>query len=146
MPGAFRKLGKTLLAAPIALCLAPTLVPPFLDRIYYRGPKSDHFDGQRFFNPEGDPRGDPMRFFPGWATGARAPWPDHVPVHQTVPPARVEGEAMRVTWIGHATVLVQTQGLNILTDPMWSQRSSPVSFVGPARVRAPGVAFDRLPK
>jgi L-ascorbate metabolism protein UlaG (beta-lactamase superfamily) len=53
---------------------------------------------------------------------------------------------MRVTWIGHATVLVQTQGLNILTDPIWSERASPFSFAGPKRVRQPGVHFDDLPK
>ena len=53
---------------------------------------------------------------------------------------------MRVTWIGHATVLVQTQGLNILTDPIWSERASPFSFAGPRRVRAPGVRFEDLPR
>jgi L-ascorbate metabolism protein UlaG (beta-lactamase superfamily) len=53
---------------------------------------------------------------------------------------------MLVTWIGHSTVLVQTQGLNILTDPIWSERASPVSFVGPRRVRTPGVRFDDLPR
>jgi L-ascorbate metabolism protein UlaG (beta-lactamase superfamily) len=52
---------------------------------------------------------------------------------------------MVVTWIGHATVLVQTNGLNILTDPIWSDRASPFSFAGPKRVRAPGVTFDNLP-
>ena len=60
--------------------------------------------------------------------------------------ARVDGSEMRVTWIGHATVLVQTQGLNILTDPIWSERASPFSFVGPKRVRAPGVRFEDLPR
>jgi L-ascorbate metabolism protein UlaG (beta-lactamase superfamily) len=69
-----------------------------------------------------------------------------VTVRQRVPPPRVHGEEMLVTWIGHATVLVQTQGLNILTDPIWSERASPFSFIGPKRARAPGVAFDRLPK
>jgi L-ascorbate metabolism protein UlaG (beta-lactamase superfamily) len=58
----------------------------------------------------------------------------------------VEGQEMRVTWIGHATVLVQTKGLNILTDPIWSERASPFSFIGPKRVRAPGVRFEDLPK
>ena len=45
-------LGTALLFLVIALCLAPSVVPPFLDRIYYRGPVSDHFDGERFFNPD----------------------------------------------------------------------------------------------
>src|SRR3546814_13407218 len=50
------------------------------------------------------------------------------------------------TWVGHATVLVQTQGLNILTDPIWSERASPFTFTGPKRVRAAGIRFDDLPK
>lgn len=146
-----KRIGAALLFLVVALCLAPTIVPPFLDRIYYRGPVSDHFDGERFFNPEDRaPRAPERRgrrsFLSRWASGDRARWPDHVPVRQTVPPARVNGNAMRVTWIGHATVLVQTDGLNILTDPIWSERASPFSFIGPKRVRAPGVRFEDLPR
>ena len=62
-----------------------------------------------------------------------------------VVPRRVEGEAMRVTWIGHATLLVQTAGLNILTDPIWSERAGPLGF-GPRRVAEPGVRFEDLPR
>src|SRR3546814_15568207 len=53
---------------------------------------------------------------------------------------------MVATWVGHSTVLVQTAGLNILTDPIWSERASPVSFIGPKRVREPGIRFEDLPK
>ncbi|HEX8573519.1 MAG TPA: MBL fold metallo-hydrolase [Allosphingosinicella sp.] len=147
-----RRLGTALLFLLVGLCFAPSLIPPFLDRIYHRGPPSDHFDGQRFFNPDPGPssaaHGGPARFFNRWLSGddERARWPDRVPVAPTVPPRRVHGERMLVTWIGHATVLVQTQGLNILTDPIWSQRASPFSFAGPKRVRAPGVRFEDLPK
>ncbi len=145
---AAKALGSVLLFAAIALCLAPTLVPPFLDRIYYSGPVSDHFDGAHFFNP-GEPapeRIDPRRFLNRWAQGERAAWPDSVPVQPSRPPARVAGAAMLVTWIGHSTVLVQTRGINILTDPIWSERASPVSFAGPGRVREPGVRFEELPR
>ena len=69
-----------------------------------------------------------------------------MPVRPTVPPRRVDGEEMVVTWIGHATVLVQTAGLNILTDPVWSDRVSPFSFAGPRRHRQPGVRFEDLPR
>jgi L-ascorbate metabolism protein UlaG (beta-lactamase superfamily) len=122
-------------------------VPPFLDRIYYEGPVSDHFDGRHFFNPDepSPQRIDPRRFLNRWANGERAAWPDVVPVHPIVPPPRVEGRDMLVTWIGHSTVLVQTAGLNILTDPIWSERASPFSFLGPRRVRVPGVRFEDLP-
>ncbi|HEV2080330.1 MAG TPA: MBL fold metallo-hydrolase [Allosphingosinicella sp.] len=142
-----RAAGKALLFLAVAICFAPTLVPPFLDRVYYEGPPSGHFDGERFFNPGfAEYRADPKRFINRWAGGERAQWPEGVPVRQTVPPRRVQGDEMLVTWIGHATVLVQTQGLNILTDPIWSERASPFSFAGPKRVRAPGVRFEDLPK
>lgn len=57
------------------------------------------------------------------------------------------GAAMQpaLTWIGHATVLVQADGLNVLTDPMFSQRASPFSFIGPTREQPPGVALAQLP-
>ena len=124
---ALRWLGTLLLFLVVALSFAPTLVPPFLDRVYYSGPVSDHFDGRRFFNPgrREAPRLDPRRFFNRWVSGERAVWPDSAPVRQTVPPPGVTGDEMRVTWIGHATVLVQVEGLNILTDPIWSERASP---------------------
>ena len=142
-------LGRAILFLAIALCFAPTLIPPFLDRIYYEGPVSGHYDGERFFNPGRAPqhRGGRRSFVSRFLTAReRSTWPDRVPVAPTVPPRRVDGDAMRVTWIGHAAVLVQTDGLNILTDPIWSERASPFSFVGPRRVREPGVRFEDLPK
>jgi N-acyl-phosphatidylethanolamine-hydrolysing phospholipase D len=50
-----------------------------------------------------------------------------------------------VTWIGHSTVLVQMDGVTFVTDPIWSERASPLSWAGPARYVAPGVALDALP-
>lgn len=144
-----RSAGTAVLFLAIALCLAPSLVLPFLDRIYYEGPPSDHFDGTRFFNPgvAPPPPRSAARIFGRFAADPdRADWPAQVAVAPTVPPRRVDGEEMRATWIGHATVLVQTRGLNILTDPLWSQRTSPFAFVGPKRVRAPGVRFEDLPR
>lgn len=58
---------------------------------------------------------------------------------------RASPDSLAATWIGHTTVLLQLCGLNILTDPVWSDRASPFSFVGPRRFSAPGVAFDSLP-
>lgn len=138
----------------IAALLAITIVPAFLDHMYYRGPATGHFDGERFENPDGEisfpvPPGERRgnlfwRFMLGRAD--RAPWPEQVGVHRTKPPARVTGDAMRATWVGHATVLIQAGGLNILTDPTWSDYASPFPGVGPRRVAEPGVAFDDLPK
>ncbi len=50
-----------------------------------------------------------------------------------------------VTWVGHATLLVQVDGENILTDPIWSDRASPVGFAGPRRLVPPGIRFEDLP-
>jgi N-acyl-phosphatidylethanolamine-hydrolysing phospholipase D len=51
-----------------------------------------------------------------------------------------------VTWIGHATVLLQLGPFNVLTDPIWSERASPISWIGPRRIMPPGVAFEQLPE
>ena len=113
---------------------------------YYDGPVSDHFDGARFFDPDGVPPKSLVDLLRWWASAERAEWPERIanPAFPP-PPSRVEGAQLRVTFVGHATVLVQAGGLNILTDPVWSQRVSPVSFAGPKRVSDPGIAFDALP-
>jgi N-acyl-phosphatidylethanolamine-hydrolysing phospholipase D len=58
---------------------------------------------------------------------------------------RANGSVPTVTWIGHSTFLVQLGGVNILTDPHWGDRASPVSFAGPRRLVAPGIRFEDLP-
>jgi L-ascorbate metabolism protein UlaG (beta-lactamase superfamily) len=106
--------------------------------------RSDHFDGTRFHNvPPSDDATlwDVLR----WKLGSSAPgWPDAPPVTQAVPAERVH-DAVRVTWVGHATLLVQTAGLNILTDPVWSGYVGPARIAGVERAAPPGVAFDALP-
>jgi L-ascorbate metabolism protein UlaG (beta-lactamase superfamily) len=114
---------------------------------YYSGPPSDHFDGTIFFNPQGRPPAgfaDLMRWQLG---GGRARWPVEwpSPFAQAKPERRVSGQRLVVTMVGHATLLIQAGGVNILTDPVWSERASPLSFAGPRRVNAPGIAFEDLP-
>ena len=112
---------------------------------YYSGLPSDHFDGLRFFNPDGVDTDRSVRDVLRWKLKeTAAPWPRSVPVRQTVPDARIAG--LRATIVGHASVLIQADGLNVLTDPIWSARASPISFFGPRRVWAPGIAFEALPK
>jgi L-ascorbate metabolism protein UlaG (beta-lactamase superfamily) len=54
-------------------------------------------------------------------------------------------DTLRITWINHATTLIQVDGINILTDPIWSQRASPVNWIGPQRQSAPGLSIKNLP-
>lgn len=114
---------------------------------YYSGPVSDHYDGTLFFNPGGEPPSGVSALLRWQFGGGRVPWPAEwaSPFPQTVPERRVEGERLVVTMVGHATLLIQTAGLNILTDPVWSLRASPFTFAGPRRIGPPGVAFEDLP-
>ncbi|MGA7964850.1 MAG: MBL fold metallo-hydrolase [Gammaproteobacteria bacterium] len=111
---------------------------------YYSGQPSDHFDGLRFFNPDHLATDRSFRELLRWKLkGRAAAWPRSVPVEPAVPDAAVAG--LRATVVGHASVLIQSGGLNVLTDPVWSKRASPLPFGGPRRVWAPGVAFEDLP-
>jgi len=146
-----KRAGAGLLWLVVLLCLAIAIIPEFLDARYYRGPVSGHFDGEHFFNPDGaddalsPPGGTGTLLRYVTARDNRPVWPDRVAVTPTKPPARVEGERMLATWVGHATVLVQTNGLNILTDPVWSKSAGPFG-IGPTRVAEPGIRFADLPK
>lgn len=115
---------------------------------YYDGPVTDHFDGVRFFLP-GQTRDKTQAEMWKWRadSSGKQPWPAHWPSpFQDRPPPRIEGRELRVTLIGHASFLIQTAGLNILVDPVFSQRASPFAFVGPKRVNAPGISIAHLPK
>jgi L-ascorbate metabolism protein UlaG (beta-lactamase superfamily) len=115
---------------------------------YYNGPVSDHFDGERFFLPEGLPprsRRDLLRWHLE-RRATRAKWPARAPSpYADRPPARVEGAGIRISYVGHASFLLQSAGLNMLLDPVWSKRASPFGFIGPKRVNDPGIAFADLP-
>ncbi len=110
----------------------------------YLGPRSDHFDGKRFFingHNADTSRKDLLK----WTFGeARARWPKQVTSpFRAKPSQRVE--TLHSTLIGHASFLLQLDHVNILIDPVFSERVSPVSFAGPKRVNPPGVEFDDLP-
>ena len=110
---------------------------------------SDHFDGRVFFDPDGVPPKS-LREVLRWQFGGarkRAVWPEWTPSpFADTPPARVEGDKARICFVGHASWMIQTAGLNILVDPVWSERASPFAFAGPKRHNDPGIAFDALPK
>lgn len=115
----------------------------------YSGEKSDHFDGQNFFNPSGVNKKRPLFGFFRWLfirRATRAKWPDWVPTQTKRTLPDMTDEQVCVTFINHATVLIRSQGLNILTDPQYSDQASPVTWAGPKRVRAPGIPFEDLPK
>ena len=105
--------------------------------------RSDHFDGRVFHNPT-PPAAQPSSAAPRMMLERRTPWPARIdqPLRQ---PLALDGAAAVVTFIGQATFLIQTAAGNLLTDPMYSERASPVQFAGPRRVCGPALAFDDLP-
>jgi len=118
-----------------------------LSKSFFSGPPSDHFDGQRFFNPWSPMPPHRSRDVWKWhREGGRQPWPDKVsnPPRQDRP-APMAG-MIRTTFIGHATMLVEMDGMTILLDPVFSARVSPFSFAGPKRIRSPFLSLKELPK
>lgn len=112
----------------------------------HQGPGRPHFDGRKFRNVEPTERWA-SRVMSWMKTRKPTPWPRWVDEERPPPPpGRVDGQEIRITYINHATVLIQTAGLNIVTDPVWSRRVGPFHWLGPSRVREPGVGFDQLPK
>ena len=123
---------------------ANIIVGYFLSAPKYSGPVTDHFDGKRFINPGHARAKGFLSVFrwlftrqPAKRVFTRAPYGEK-------PFDRVEN-GLRITFINHSTFLVQVDGLNILTDPIWSDRASPFSWAGPKRFRPPGIRFDDLP-
>lgn len=141
MRGARRAaVGPRALIAALAACAPGCFGAPG-----HEGPVTAGFDGDRFHD---DPRTDPPDVLDliAWKWNPDdIPWTDEAPpVVPTRPPPRVD-RGIRATFVNHATVLVQMDGLNVLTDPIWSDRASPVGFAGPARWSEPGVRLEDLP-
>ncbi len=113
----------------------------------YKGPVTDHFDGNKFSHPWEAPASKGFFDVLKWMTSReQGEWREDLTSIITYPlEERVLGDELKITFINHATVLVQTQGKNILFDPIWSERTSPLSFAGPKRQTPVGVAFENLP-
>ncbi len=112
----------------------------------HSGPVSDHFDGRQFHNLEPVSHPGLWGYLKYQLDGQASKWPENISADLgPKPPARVDGSDVRYTVINHSTVLIQVGNVNILTDPIWSQRCSLVSWAGPKRVRPPGLAIDQVP-
>jgi L-ascorbate metabolism protein UlaG (beta-lactamase superfamily) len=108
-------------------------------------PKSDHYDGEVFFNP-GGPGTKNLWDVLQWKWNAEpVKWPEHVGNKAYGFEILSENRKAVVTFINHATFLLQLPGLTILTDPLFSERASPFTFAGPKRARNPGMDLETLP-
>jgi L-ascorbate metabolism protein UlaG (beta-lactamase superfamily) len=126
------------MCAVLSGCIAP-----------YQGEVRPHFDGKVFLNPGQVKESSVLGYLWLRLTSSQAVWPEQVPLPTgaSMPSRRVSAQdgGAHITLVGHATLLIQVAGLNILTDPVWSDRASPSSFVGPKRVTPPSLGIQDLP-
>ena len=115
-------------------------------------PVSDHCDGTHFFNPAGRLQARGFSQLPRWwwqrlVGGQGTRWPRQVPApRKPVLPAAVPAGRVAVTFIGHATFLLQLADLNILTDPIFASHAGPFGWLGPKRARPPALRLGELPR
>jgi len=112
---------------------------------YYSGPITDHFNGKQFYHPGLPPTDKSLFDLLRWQVlGKRTPWPSTIPASSGLKPqSQVDG--LSITCIGHASLLIQAAGINILIDPVWSDRVSPFRALGPRRYNPPAVSLTDLP-
>lgn len=111
-------------------------------------PRSDHFDGKRFFNPTvSNPRKRSLFFgLKIWMDINKTVWPKNVENHPHLRlNEKLSSNDAAVTLVNHSTFLIQLKGFNILTDPVWSKKVGVLNLIGPSRVRKPGINFEDLP-
>ena len=107
----------------------------FLSGPKYKGPISDHFDGRQFSNPTGlkaKGLGDVLQWM---LKRKQSPWKENKQIPFGDKPVPTSDE-LRITYVNHSTFLIQVGGMNILTDPVWSERTSPFQFCCPPLVCA----------
>jgi L-ascorbate metabolism protein UlaG (beta-lactamase superfamily) len=112
----------------------------------YQGKKTDHFTGNKFQNPGNiEPKG--FKDLIKWTLNRNpGKWEDITSTGDNHIPSERVDSLIRIYYVNHSTFLIQTSGLNILTDPIWSERASPFQWAGPIRKRPPGISFDNLPE
>lgn len=140
------KISRRLLIIMTVVCIPLTLI---IGRLHAAQPAPAHHGDGEFIDPFEHP--DERRILRAlWSWLFSDEWPEYDPTRDHVPstqPQLAQGDSdnATVTWIGHSTVLIQHQGINVLTDPMFSERASPFSFVGPKRVSPAALTLDDLP-
>ncbi len=136
----------------LAVCFGILLMLFFSGLLYegegYHGKKSDHFDGRHFFNHSKHVGRQYYAAIQDVFLGRQTlgKWAERENKQYPVLPSRIYGEELKVTFVNHSTVLIQTQGLNILTDPIWSDYAGPLPYLSPYRYRPPGILFENLPE
>lgn len=123
------------------------MISKILNTVKYNNPNTVNSKVFQNLNPKCKPKGF-FKLIKWKATTPPLKWPSKIDVKQydLPPPCVSENDKIRISFIGHVTFLIQTNNINILTDPVWAKRASPFKFIGPKRVTPPGIKFKDLPK
>lgn len=139
-----KKIMLWILAAVVVFVLFGIGVGVYISGPKYAGPATDHYDGKKFLNTSGQ-NAQSLGSVLKWATNRdKGPWEEIKDAQYGEAPPK-KANSIRVTFINHSTFLLQVDGINILTDPVYSQRTSPFQWAGPKRMRPPGIRFEDLP-
>ena len=134
-------LGSALLVAASFIIVGMLISAPT-----HSGPVTDHFDGKKFINPGNAQAKGLTDVFKWMIQRKQGPWMEKKESAYGAKPESIITHGVKITFVNHSTFLIQIDGKNILTDPVWSERTSPFDFVGPKRMRQPGIRFEDLPK
>jgi hypothetical protein len=150
----FRLRKYALTQAPLASALAQLLAAALMGSAGFAMAEvaPDHQQKNGFRNPlVSEPHGGVLGYLKARCFGSES-WARYDPDQYQVPtatpgtiPPDTQSSNARETWIGHATVLIQHRGINVLTDPMFSKRAGPGGILGPARISAPALTIEALP-
>lgn len=142
--------GKILIALSIIIVLFFTIsfgIGFAISGPKYKGEKSDHFNGSKFVNPSGKLANNFDKVLKWMINRDREPWQENMEIpFANFDRENPNPEDIRITFVNHSTFLIQHKSVNILTDPIWSMRTSPFQWAGPKRMRPPGIRFEDLPK
>lgn len=136
------------IVAITVMALATKVVDIIIKAPGYQGKSAEHFDGKQFRNISKIKARSLLDVFKWTLTKDQGEWQklsrDDTTIGKAPEPSADNGE-ISITFVNHATFLIQVGEWNILTDPVWSKRASPFQWIGPERMRPPGINFEDLP-
>lgn len=135
-----------ILGSAVLIAASFIIVGMFISAPTHSGPVSDHFDGKKFINPGNAQAKGFADVFQWMIQRQQGPWTEKKESAYGEKPETMITNGIKITFVNHSTFLIQIDGMNILTDPVWSERTSPFDFAGPKRMRPPGIRFEDLPK
>lgn len=134
-----------LLVVTVIFLIASFGIGYYLSEPGHQGPATDNFNGKTFVNPRGVKSKGLLDVVRWMSQRKQGEWRAQMHLPPGEKPLEFVESGLHITFVNHSTFLIQVDGMNILTDPVWSERTSPFTFAGPKRMRPPGIRLEDLP-